>query len=506
MIRINLNRVFLLITMKKILYFAVLFSLAFDLYSFTYRSWNKVDFVKDASRNEIYFNLNSRNQPLLANVLFYKAPKEQHTDLEIYTFTEEDKSFVLWKTFPEIDKKLGLNDYTIKRIETNAEGKVWLLFSYRQLIYEDQKGELQKYAPPRKYDTLVSEVSSFFIDFEGGIWLKVSSGKYLSDGTTKIFDEHIIDWYKLNPYNSELQQLSHFYTPNEAQGFQTIGRLIQNPYTHEIYGINDWGMFDNGYLENALYKLNSNGEIIQTYPLKRHTVQTKLTNPHRAYISSVEFTSDGKKIIYALEKNSSGGGIPGGISIYDVEEKNWYILENDPAYNYLEVEKDYGSRYVYARYFEGKLWIFHFWGWIMVYDGNQIIVLKTSDVMQKNYISEIPAMYASFTQNENTIWLETGAWDVIRLEASASKVEDAKSLLGRIYPVPAKAGEPILIEFPNKDVTFNRLIDLNGREIKVQTIDDKDKLVLSTSGLGKGVYFIELSYNKHTFGIKIILE
>lgn len=494
--------------MKKILCLAVLFFFTFNLYSFTYRSWNKVDFVKDASKNKIYFNLNSRNQPLLANVLLYNAPKEPHTDLEIYTFSEETKDFTLWKTFPGVDKKLSLDEYIIYRIETDANKRLWILFR-NKLFYENDKGEFQEFIPPQKYDTLTSQITSFFIDFEGGIWLKVASVKHLSNENETFDYNYIIDWYKLNPFAGQLKQLSHFYTPRvkEAQGFQTIGRIIQNPYTHEVYGVNDVGRFVSGYLENALYKLSPNGEITETYPLKRHTVKPELLEPHRAFISNVEFTSDGKKIIYSLEKNPSGGGIPGGVSIYKAEEKDWYILEDDPNFNYLEMEKDYGSRYISARYFEGKLWIFNFWGWIQTYDDKVVKVFKTTDVMQKNYAPETPQILDVFTQDENVIWLKTGYWDIIRLEAAVSNIEDTSIQFVKIYPIPTKVGEPITIESTSGNVTFNRLVNVNGKEIKVRTIhQSKDKLFFSTEGLAKGVYFVELSYNKRILPIKIVLE
>lgn len=492
--------------MKKILFIAVFLFFAFNLYSFTYRSWNKVDFVKDATKNEIYFNLNAQNQPLLANVLFYKTSNEQHADLEIYTFSEEDKAFVLWKTFPGVDKKLNLAEYSISRIETDANKKLWVLFQDK-LFYENEKGEFQEFIPPKKYDTLTSQITSFFIDFEGGIWLRISSGKYFSDGNVTIFREYIIDWYRLNELYGELKQLSHFYTPytKQAQGFQTIGRIIQNPYTHEVFGINNIGRFENGYLENALYKLSLDGEIIETYPLRRHTVKPELLNPHLAFISNVEFTSDGKKIIYSLEKNPTAGA--GGISVYAIEEKSWYILEDDPNFNYFEMEKDYGSRYISARYFEGKLWIFNFWGWIITYDGKTTEVFKTSDVMQKNYAPENPQILDVFSQGENVIWLTTGYWDIIRLESSAaSNLENANIPLAKIYPVPCKIGELVTIKFGDGSVAFNRLVDINGQEIKAQAIENKDKLILKTDGLAKGVYFIELSYDKHVFAIKIVLE
>lgn len=495
--------------MRRILFIAAFFLFAFNLhsYSFTFRSWNKVDFVKDATRNEIYFNLNAQNQPLLANVLFYKTPSEQRVDLEIYTFREEDKTFVLWKTFSSIDKKLGLGEYLINRIETDTDKRIWLLFGSR-LFYENDKGELREYVPPQKYDTLTSDITYFFVDFEGGIWFKVSSAKYLSDGNMRVKINYIVDWYKLIPSDGVLKQLSHFYTPNikEAQGFQTIGRIIQNPFTHEVYGVNEIGKFINGYLENALYKLGPNGEIIETYPLKRHTAKPELLNPHPAFISAVEFTSEGKKIIYTLKKNPSGGGIPGGISVYKAEEKDWYILEDDPNFNYLEMEKDYGSYYISARYFEGKLCIFNFWGWITTYDGKQVEVSKTTDVIQKNYASESPQILDVYTQDENVIWIRTGCWDIIRLEASASNIEDVNDPLVKIYPVPCKIGELVTIEFGNGSFAFNRLVDISGQEVKVQTFESKDKLFLKTDGLAKGVYFVELSYNKHVFPIKIVLK
>ena len=490
---------------KKLLLglFVILF-LSVELQSYEFKSWNKLDFKKDAMINYTYFNLNRFNQPLLANVLYYGNTK---TDLELYTFNEDNQSFTLTKYFPKIDPQI--KDSGIYRVETDIEGNLWILSGGK--IYSENQGIFSVYPLPHIFGDAVSYVvSELFIDYSGVIWFLLNTGQYYTEGSTEIFKIIFKDWFTIQ--NKEVVHISNINLTDAtsvvlAQGFQRINRLFQDPYTHKIYGIDQFSMFSNGYTGNGMYEVNLDG-IVKTFPIRRHTLLSpSLKGNVPLNINHVEFNQDGKKIIYAFDKVSLGGYY-GGVSLYNTQDKTWEIIEENPTFNYEQMEMDYGSRYQAARYVEGSLWIFNFWGWIEIFNGKEVKIMKTIDFLTHNYAPENPQIFNLFTQNSNTFWLKTAYWDVIRIEANESGVSDERQSTIRCYPVPAKIGEDITIELgENSFITSFELMDYLGKILERKDITFEDKITISSNRLSAGCYFIVLqTKDNQQIPIKIIIK
>ena len=491
--------------MKKFLFLILILSIhSFALQSYEFQSWNKVDFKKDSKANYTYFNLNRLNQPLLANILYYGNTK---VDLELYIFNEEMQSFTRSKFFSDIDPLI--KDAGINRVETDIEDNLWILAG--GIIYYERENSLSQYQLPQIYgDTLLYKVAQLFMDYNGIIWFLMNSGEKFTEGGQEIFKVLYNDWFTIQ--NNKLVHISSLNVSDlgkaeeVAQGFQRINQLFQNPYTHQIYGIDQFAKFSNGYTENGMYEVDING-IKKTFPIKRHTIFPNLKDKIPLNINHVEFTSDGKKIIYAFDKVSLGSYF-GGVSIYNTQDNTWEIIEENPNFNYEQMENEYGSRYEAARYVEGSVWIFNFWGWIEIFNGKEVRIMKTTDFLTYNYASENPQISKLFTQNSRTFWLKSAYWDIIRIEENESSVNDLQKQILKCYPVPAKVGEEIIIELDeNEAITSLQLIDYLGKILIRKEITFEAKISINTNGLSKGCYFIVLqTQNNLQIPIKIVLE